>query len=104
MVYVGTAGPRVHRRLHSGSWPRHAEARHSGRFGTWQPTAVGGKWRGRCNAAEERLTEAWMMARRWHNGGGASAQDGDGMMRTKRRRVGGVGIFAGAEASNATGC
>jgi hypothetical protein len=36
-----------------------------------------------------------MAARRWRDGGGASARDGDGasMMRTRSRRVRGVGIF-----------
>jgi hypothetical protein len=38
---------------------------------------------------------ACMAARRWRDGGGASAQDGDGvgLMRIERRRVRGVGIF-----------
>jgi hypothetical protein len=42
-----------------------------------------------------------MAARRGRDGGGASAQDGDGAiaMRTRRRRVGGVGIFIGARAT-----
>jgi hypothetical protein len=42
-----------------------------------------------------------MAARRQRDDGGASAQDGDGasMMRTKRRRVGGVGIFIGGRAT-----
>jgi hypothetical protein len=39
-----------------------------------------------------------MVLRRRRTSGGALARDGDGMsvMRTKRRRVGGVGIFTGA--------
>jgi hypothetical protein len=40
-------------------------------------------------------TEAWKVARRRHVGGGTSAQKGNGvgMVGTKRRRAGGVGIF-----------
>jgi hypothetical protein len=40
-----------------------------------------------------------MAARRWRDGGGASAQDGDGvgLMRTERRRVRRVGIFIGGQ-------
>jgi hypothetical protein len=54
-----------------------------------------------------------MVARRQRDGGGASAQDGDraSAMRTKRRRVGGVGIFIGGrttfyrvEAAGEAGC
>jgi hypothetical protein len=45
------------------------------------------------------FTRACMAVRRRHDGGGASAQDGDGagVMRTRRRRVGGVGIFIGGK-------
>jgi hypothetical protein len=43
------------------------------------------------------LTGAWTMVRRRCTSGGALPRDGDGvgMMRTRRRRVGGVGIFTG---------
>jgi hypothetical protein len=43
------------------------------------------------------LTGAWTAVRRQRTSGGALPQDGDGagMMRTRRRRVGGVGIFTG---------
>jgi hypothetical protein len=42
-------------------------------------------------------TLAWEAARRWHIGGGALAQKGNGVsvVETKRMRVGGVGIFTG---------
>jgi hypothetical protein len=42
-----------------------------------------------------------MTVRRWCDGGGALAQDGDntGLMRTRRRRVRGVGIFIGGRAT-----
>jgi hypothetical protein len=90
------AGPRLHHGLYSGRQPRLTIARPSGRSGSRQPTVVGRKWRGRRGAAGERLTGAWTAVWRWHSGGGALARvgDGPGVMRTKRRRVRGVGICA----------
>jgi hypothetical protein len=98
MDHTRKAGPWFHHGLHSGRRPRFTGAHPSGHSGSRQPAAVGGKWRGRHGAAGEWLTGACTAVRRWHTGSGASAQDGDSvvMMRTKRRRVRGVGIFAGA--------
>jgi hypothetical protein len=46
-------------------------------------------------------TEAWKAGRRRLTGGGTSARKGDvmGAVGTKRRRVGGVGIFTGGGAA-----
>jgi hypothetical protein len=54
--------------------------------------------RGRRSATGGPLTGSWTAVTRRHTGDGASARDGDsvGTLRTRRTRVGGVGIFAGA--------
>jgi hypothetical protein len=46
-------------------------------------------------------TEAWKVARRQRTGGGTSTWKGNdvGVVRAKRRRVGGVGIFTGGRAA-----
>jgi hypothetical protein len=56
-----------------------------------------GKRRSARRGSVPTFTEACTTARRWRDGGGASAQDGDGtgVMRTRRRGVRGVGIFIG---------
>jgi hypothetical protein len=66
----------------------------TGRYGPrWLITRWGKRRRAR-RGSIPTFTGACTMARRWHDGGGASAWDGNdvGAMRTKRRRVRGVGI------------
>jgi hypothetical protein len=59
-----------------------------------------GKWRRARRGSIPTFTGACTATRRRHDGGGASARDGDGAggMRTRRRRVRGVVIFIGGRA------
>jgi hypothetical protein len=70
-------------------------ARPSGRSGPQRLAVRWGKEGGRHKKSNLANTEAWKAARRWHTGGGTSAQKGDGVgaMRTKRRSIGRVGVF-----------
>jgi hypothetical protein len=59
------------------------------------PAPGWGKEGGRHGESNLANTEAWKAARRRLTGSGASARKGDGvgMVRAKRRSVGGVGVF-----------
>jgi hypothetical protein len=75
-------------------------ARPSGRSGPRWLSARWGKG-GRHGDSILPSIKAWKAARRQRTDGGTSAQMGDdvGMMVTKRRRVGDVGIFTGGRAA-----
>jgi hypothetical protein len=91
-------GPRaalVHGGPWTGPWRRLTEAQLSGRSGPWWLAARVATRRGQCSATGEPLTGAWTTMRRRHDGGGASAQKGDGVGMAERRRgqADGVGVF-----------
>jgi hypothetical protein len=69
-------------------------AQPSGRFGPWGIAARWGKG-GRHRESNLANIEARKAVRRWRTGGGTSAQKGNGVgvVRAKRRNVGGVGVF-----------
>jgi hypothetical protein len=76
-------------------------ARPSGRSGPWLLAVRWGKEGGRHRDSTLPSTEASKAARRRRTGGGTLAEKGDGVgvVGTKRRRVGGVGIFTGGGAA-----
>jgi hypothetical protein len=76
-------------------------ARPSSRSGPRRLAARWGKEGGRNGESILASTEAWKVARRQRTSGGTLAWKGDGVgtVGTKRRRVGGVGIFIGGEAT-----
>jgi hypothetical protein len=73
------------------------EAPAPGRYGPRWLIMRWGKQRRARRGSVPTFTRACTTARRRRDGGGASARDGNGVstMRTRRRRVRGVGIFIG---------
>jgi hypothetical protein len=76
--YTGVANPQIHHGLHSGWRPRLTEAQPSGDSRVRWLTGIRGKWSGECAGVEGTLTRARTVMRTWHNGGKASAPNGDG--------------------------
>jgi hypothetical protein len=70
-------------------------ARPSGRSGPWRLAARWGKEGGHHGESNLANTEAWKAARKWHTGGRTSARKGGGVgvVRAKRRSIGGVRVF-----------
>jgi hypothetical protein len=77
------------------------EAPALGRYGPRRLVTRCGKLRRARQGLVPTFTGACMVARRWHDGGGALARYGDSASttRTRRRRVRGVGIFIGGRAT-----